>query len=120
MYCEDIATHPFHLLMSEPRGNPFGSGDNPTDGSSVGLEGSFPIRAEHSEKHAQTLGTALSAKKNRNDNCNQLLVMIEWIKETYPDTADDLNPNLLLHTSTNRSGSSMETKLRLTTTNLDP
>jgi hypothetical protein len=46
--------------MSERRGNPFESEDNPTYGISIGLEGSFPIRAEqHSEKHAQSLKKAI-------------------------------------------------------------
>jgi hypothetical protein len=46
--------------MSERQGNPFlESEDNPTDGISIGLEGSFPIRAEHSEKHAQSLKKAI-------------------------------------------------------------
>ena len=98
--------------MSEPKDNPFESEDNPTYGGSVGLEGSFPMRAEHSEKDNRTLRKAISEKKkNRFDNCNRLLlVMIKWIKETYPDTADDSNPNHLLPTtSTNHSCSSMET-----------
>jgi hypothetical protein len=63
-----------------------------TTTSSVGLEGSFTIRAEHSAKHAQTLMKALS-EKNRKDKCNRLLAMINWIKETYPETADSSNPN---------------------------
>ena len=76
--------------MSEPSDE---AEDTPTTyGLSIALEGSFAILPEHSQKHAQTLKKALS-DKNRNDKCNRLLAMITWIKETYPDTGNPLNPN---------------------------
>jgi hypothetical protein len=78
------------ITEESPRGNPPHHAYYQSQSIVGGLQGSFAIRADHAELHAQTWKRAMS-DKSRNDKCSWLKSMINWIKEHYPAAADVSN-----------------------------